>query len=98
MCGLSHLHVLGLVGIALNSSNFPRLILPFMENGDLKTYLKKTRKVGVVGSCTLGSEHLPWPGLQFRNCLSSELYLCITLSMAVFLRNNSEPIYIVVYK
>ena len=50
MCGLSHPHVLGLIRIALNSSNSPHLLLPFMENGDLKTFLKKTRKVGVVGS------------------------------------------------
>ena len=50
MCSLSNLHVLGLDGIALDSSNSPHLLLSFMENGDLKTYLKKTRKVGVVGS------------------------------------------------
>ncbi len=44
MCGFDHPHVLGLIGISLDPSNSPHLLLPFMENGDLRTYLKNRRK------------------------------------------------------
>ena len=44
MCGFDHPNVLGLVGICLDSSNSPYLLLPFMENGDLKYFLKKKRE------------------------------------------------------
>ncbi len=44
MCGFDHPHVLGLIGICLDPSNSPHLLLPFMENGDLRTYLKNRRE------------------------------------------------------
>ena len=44
MCDFDHPHVLGLVGICLDDSNSPYLILPYMENGDLKNYLKSKRE------------------------------------------------------
>ena len=41
MCSFSHPNVLGVEGICLDpESQTPYLILPFMKNGDLKTYLK----------------------------------------------------------
>ena len=43
MCGFDHPHVLGLIGISLDPSNSPHLLLPFMKNGDLRTYLKNKR-------------------------------------------------------
>ncbi len=43
MCGFDHPHVLGLIGICLDPSNSPHLLLPFMENGDLKKYLLSKR-------------------------------------------------------
>ena len=43
MSNLDHPHVLGLIGICLDPSNSPFLLLPFMKNGDLKTYLKNKR-------------------------------------------------------
>ena len=48
MCGIDHPHVLGLIGICLDPSNSPYLLLPFMENGDLRTYLKNKRDKGGV--------------------------------------------------
>jgi len=44
MCGFDHPHVLGLIGITLDPSNSPHLLLPYMENGDLKSYLKSKRE------------------------------------------------------
>ena len=44
MCTFAHRHVLGLIGICLNTAKrSPYLVLPFMENGDLRTYLKAKR-------------------------------------------------------
>ena len=46
MCSFSHPNVLGMEGICLDEeSQSPYLILPFMKNGDLKTYLKKKRSI-----------------------------------------------------
>jgi len=45
MCGFNHPHVLGLVGITLDPNNSPHLLLPFMENGDLRSYLNKEKEV-----------------------------------------------------
>ena len=46
MCTFSHPNVLGMEGICLDEeSQSPYLILPFMSNGDLKTYLRKKRGV-----------------------------------------------------
>ncbi len=44
MSTFDHPHVLGLVGICLDSEKrSPYLVLPFMENGDLKSYLRDLR-------------------------------------------------------
>jgi len=43
MCDFNHPHVLGLVGISLDPNNTPHLLLPYMENGDLRSYLKNKR-------------------------------------------------------
>ena len=46
MCSFDHPHVLGLVGICIdNHQRSPYLILPFMENGDLKSFLKTKREI-----------------------------------------------------
>ena len=46
MCSFSHPNVLGMEGICLDEeSQSPYLILPFMKNGDLKTYLRKKRGI-----------------------------------------------------
>lgn len=44
MCSFDHPNVLGMEGICFDvSSQSPYLILPFMTNGDLKSYLKNKR-------------------------------------------------------
>lgn len=47
MMKLNHPNVLPVLGVCLESSHesgFPFMLLPFMVNGDLKSYLKKKRK------------------------------------------------------
>ena len=44
MCTFDHPHVLGLIGICFKTNQrSPYLILPYMKNGDLRTYLKGSR-------------------------------------------------------
>ena len=44
MKDFSHPHVLGLLGVVFDAPDgMPHLVLPFMENGNLKDYLKSKR-------------------------------------------------------
>ena len=47
MKALDHPNVLPIIGVCLETndeSGLPFMVLPFMVNGDLKSYLKKKRK------------------------------------------------------
>jgi serine/threonine protein kinase len=44
MRGLSHQHILTIIGV-LTKDNKPFIILPYMENGDLKTYIADKSRV-----------------------------------------------------
>ena len=53
MKDFDHPNVLGLLGVCLDSPNgVPYLVLPFMENGSLKEYLK-TKRLHVTNFDTL---------------------------------------------
>ena len=43
MCSFNHPHVLGMVGICLDTAQSPYLLLPYMTNGDLRTFLRNKR-------------------------------------------------------
>ena len=40
-----HCHVMKLIGICIGQDQLPLVILPFMENGDLLTYLRDPKNV-----------------------------------------------------
>jgi len=40
---IKHSNVLDLLGVCFNTENLPYVILPFMANGDLKSYLYNKR-------------------------------------------------------
>jgi hypothetical protein len=42
-----HPRVLNLIGISVNAKYSPLIITPYMQNGDLLTYLKKSSSVSV---------------------------------------------------
>ena len=63
MSTFDHLHVLTLKGVCLDGGPAPYIIMPFMVNGSLLTYLKKNRKSLVISheiaddydvSCSIG--------------------------------------------
>ena len=43
-----HIHVMGLVGVCLDAGPAPYIIMPYMANGSLQSYLKKERKTFVL--------------------------------------------------
>lgn len=43
MCDLNHPNVLSLTGVCLDGGTAPYIVMPFMANGSLLSYLKKLR-------------------------------------------------------
>ncbi len=53
MATFDHPNVLGLLGVCINEQqSSPLLVLPYMENGDLKTFLKGKRNVATKATDT----------------------------------------------
>ena len=50
MSTFDHLHVLTLKGVCLDGGPAPYIIMPFMANGSLLTYLRKNKKTLVVSN------------------------------------------------
>ena len=48
MAKFDHANVLTLRGVCLDGGPAPYIIMPFMENGSLQSYLKKNRKSLIV--------------------------------------------------
>ena len=48
MKNFSNLHVMSLKGVCLDGGPVPYIVLPYMANGSLASYLKKERKNLVV--------------------------------------------------
>ena len=44
-----HPNVMGLIGVCLDAGPAPYVVLPFMANGNLLSYLKKRRKTLLLG-------------------------------------------------
>ena len=61
MCSFNHPHVLGMVGICLDTVQSPYLLLPYMANGDLRTFLRNKRD-------TSKSSDTGYPEVYFGIC------------------------------
>lgn len=48
MCDLDHPNVLSLTGVCLDGGSAPYIVMPFMTNGSLLSYLKKKKHELVV--------------------------------------------------
>ena len=48
---LCHPNVMNLLGVCLDAGPTPYIVLPFMENGDLLSYITKHRKSLLVTEC-----------------------------------------------
>ena len=52
MYKLDHPNVISLIGLCLDVGPAPYIILPFMENGSLLSYVKKNRAILLTNSDT----------------------------------------------
>lgn len=43
MSRLKHTHVMGLIGVCLDAGSAPYIVMPYMANGSLLSFLKKER-------------------------------------------------------
>ena len=48
MSRFKHAHVMGLIGVCLDSGSAPLIIMPYMANGSLLKYLKNERENLIV--------------------------------------------------
>lgn len=48
MCNLNHPNVLSLIGVCLDGGTAPYIVMPFMANSSLLSYLKKRRHELIV--------------------------------------------------
>ena len=48
MSQFKHSHVMGLIGVCLDTGSAPYIIMPYMANGSLLKYLKKERNNLVI--------------------------------------------------
>ena len=52
MYRLAHPNIISLIGLCLDAGPFPYIILPFMENGSLLSYVKDNREILVTNTNT----------------------------------------------
>jgi hypothetical protein len=75
MKDFDHPNVLTLIGITMDKGEFPMVILPFMHNGALLTYIRDENNVGVL------------PQILFENiflivkCSVSTFTICVILAI-----------------
>ncbi len=50
MMSFNHPHILGLLGICVDAGPAPYIVMPFMANGSLLSYLRKNRDTLVVST------------------------------------------------
>ena len=60
MSKFNHLHVLTLKGVCLDGGPAPYIIMPFMANGSLLTYLRKNRKSLVISQYNADDQDVSW--------------------------------------
>jgi serine/threonine protein kinase len=53
MCNLRHINVLGLIGIAIDDNDRPLIVLPLMDNGDLRSFIANPDLVGTASNYSL---------------------------------------------
>ena len=55
MKDFNHSNVLSLIGVAIKDNNKPFVILPYMEHGDLKSYISNPDRVKLQ-NCAISSD------------------------------------------
>ena len=73
MKNFANLHVMSLKGVCLDGGPVPYLILPYMANGSLASYLKKERKDLVIMIDNDNASN------DSEDCMQSQVSICIKL-------------------
>ena len=66
MCTFHHPHVMGTVGICLDTFQSPYLLLPYMANGDLRTFLRNKRDTANSSNTTYPEVSYTLPYVQYK--------------------------------
>jgi serine/threonine protein kinase len=87
MQDLSHPNVMSLVGVCVDLSQGPSIIMPYMANGSLLDYLKKERKSLQLDFDTELEEIIPARKLLLRMCHQISLGMCYLTSQKIVHRD-----------
>ena len=71
-----HRHVMGLVGVCLDAGPAPYIIMPYMANGSLHSYLKKERKSLVLRE-DANADTVSYSAISFNLKIENELTLLL---------------------
>ncbi len=82
MKGFTHRNVLTIIGLVFNE-NQPYVVLPYMENGDLKSFLSDPDRVSQLHTCIHYYHIIPVPVYSYTyiNTASCSLVVCIRAIM-----------------
>ena len=82
MQSFNHPHVMTLIGVCLDAGPGLALVMPYMANGSLLTYLKKERpNLDLSDDAELDAVKCKWVHLCLYDCLSS---MCTDLLSDIF--------------
>ena len=82
MYSFSHAHILSLRGLCLNpQSGAPYLVMPYMEHGDLRNFLRKKADDVTEGCDTLTTYPQVCASLCAHVCRCDTAHLCVYLQM-----------------
>ena len=75
MSRFKHSHVMGLIGVCLDSGSAPYIVMPYMANGSLLKYLKRERK-NVVLTEDADEDDVMFNKLSLSQSLTINVLLC----------------------
>ena len=83
MSRFTHPHVMGLIGVCLDSGPAPFIVMPFMANGSLLYYLKRERKNIVLSE----DDDEDTVSLLFLMCSENITYLALKCNLCLISAN-----------
>ena len=81
MKALSHPNILSLIGVSIDAGEFPYIIMPYMANGSLLSYLRKERPNLTIAAGA---------NADLVSSISSVHSQCIKLSHENYIKTNKD--------